>query len=217
MNRFSEIINESTDLQDFKDQLISIYDILGEPQTATMRFGEKLGYVFKWNLSFDIDQYNSEKEMMDLVTVFDIVRNQISSIRLKDYDVEFKIDGGFFIRLTPHTQDLGEGYKFVVGQNWRQIIVDHDQVTKFFKDRGYSIRSSKVFDNQLNETSNIVITTDSDLITTKQFEELFNAEIHKLYNEDETINRLIECNVSNQTIYISPDESKTYVVFDRSL
>jgi|LakMenEpi03Aug12_release.lakeMendotaPanAssembly.Ray.scaffolds.fasta_scaffold669663_1 hypothetical protein len=215
MNRFSQILNESTNPQELKDQFSTLQDILGEPQTATIRFGDKIGYVFRWSLDFNIGEYQGETEMENMLKVFEIIRSVVPNIKMKDYDVEFKIDEYFYVRLTPRTEDLGEGYKFVVGQNWRNIIIDYGQVSKFFKDRGFSIRSSKSNEEHFSQSSHLVIKTDADFLTTNQFANKLNEEINHLYNEEESINLLAECKVSDNVIFITPDEDKTYVIFDR--
>jgi hypothetical protein len=218
MNRFSEILNENNNFDEIEDHIVPISDILGKPSVATLKFGENDGYVFKWNLSFNIEEYNGSKEIKDILTVFECIKELTSSMkRLEGFDVDFKIDNSLFVRITPKSLSDGTDYKFIVGQNWRNIIIDYAQVAKFFKDRGFSIRSSKINDNEFNETSDIKIVTDADSIAIGQFESLFNQEIDFLYNQEESINKSISCEVNGSNIYIHPDEEKTYVIFNQDI
>jgi hypothetical protein len=218
MNKFSEILNETNNFDEMEGHIVPISNILGKPNVATMKFGEKEGYIFKWNLPFNIEQYNGSKEIGDILSLFDHIQSISSTInKVQGYDIDFKIDSGLFVRFTPSSEDIGEGYKFIVGQNWRNLIIDYAQVAKFFKDRRFSIRNTKINDNELNETSDIKITTDADNIATGQFESLFNAEVDLLYNQEESINKSLNCEVNGGNIYIYPEEKKTYVIFNQDI
>lgn len=217
MNKFSEILNETNNFEELEDHIVPISDILGKPNVATMKFGEKEGYVFKWNLPFNIEQYNGSKEIGDVLSLFEHIKSISSAIkRVQGYDVDFKIDSGLFVRFTPISEDTGEGYKFIVGQNWRNIIIDYAQVAKFFKDRGFTIRSAKVNDNEMAEISDIKIITDADNIATGEFESLFNGEVDLLHDQKE-INRSINCDSNGPNIFIYPEDEKTYVEFDQDI
>jgi hypothetical protein len=218
MNRFSEIVKESNSFEELEDHIIPISDVLGKPSIATLKFGDKDGYVFKWNLKFNIEEYNGSKEISDIVQVFESVKTLTNAMkRIEGYDVEFKIDYGFFVRLTPHTQSDGGDYKFIVGQNWRNIILDYGQIAKFFKDQGYSIRNTKIEDNEYEETSSVYIITDAPDYVTSQFKEKMESEIDLLYNQEETINRKINCTNNGGMVYVFPEEEKTFVIFNQQV
>lgn len=218
MNKFTELITESNDFEELEDHIVPISDMLGQPSIATLKFGDKNGYVFKWNLRFNIEEYNGSKEITDIIQVFESVKTLTFAMkRIEGYDVEFKIDNGFFVRLTPHTQSDGGDYKFVVGQNWRNIILDYGQIAKFFKDQGYSIRNTKIEDNEYEETSSIYIITDAPDYVTSQFKEKMESEIDLLYNQEETINRKINCTNNGGMVYVFPEEEKTFVIFNQEV
>jgi hypothetical protein len=218
MNRFSEIVKESNSFEELEDHIVPISDVLGKPNVATMNYGDKVGYVFKWNLKFKMEEYNGTKEIQDIMTVFECVKELTSAMkRIEGYDVEFKIDNAFFVRISPKTQHDDNDYKFIVGQNWRNIIIDFGQVAKFFKDQGYSIRNTKVEDNEYEETSSLYITTDAPNFVTRQFEDLFKSEFNYEYIDEESINRKINCNTNGGMIYIFPEDEKTFVVFNQEV
>jgi len=218
MNKFSEILNETNNFDEIEEHIVPISNILGKPNVATMKFGEKEGYIFKWNLPFDIEQYNGGKEISDVLSLFEHIQSISSAIKtIQGYEIDFKIDSGLFVRFIPNSEDISDGYKFIVGQNWRNLIIDYAQVAKFFKDRRFSIRNTKINNNELNETSDIKITTDADNIATSEFESLFNAEVDLLYNQEESINRSLNCESNGGNIYIYPEEEKTYIIFNQDI
>jgi hypothetical protein len=217
MNKFSQIINESQDFEELEDNFIPIYDTLGQPKISKFKLGEKFGYVFKWDLSFDLENYNGSKEILDVQKVFECIKTvSQSSKRILDFDVEFKINDGLFVRLTPKSSDTDAEYKFIIKQEYRQIILDYGMIAKFFKDRGYSIRKTRIEDNEYEETSSIYITTDAPDYITNQFEDLFLSEFNYEYDE-ENINRRINCSTNSGMIFIYPEEEKTYVVFNQEV
>lgn len=218
MNRFSEIINESKDFDEIEDHIVPISDVLGKPNVITMNYGNQVGYTFKWNLQFNIEQYNGSKEIQDILTVLECIKDLSNSMkRIEGYDVEFKIDNSLFVRISPKTQHDDNDYKFIVGQNWRNVIIDYGQVAKFFKDQGYSIRNTKTEDNEYEETSSLYIITDAPNYVTQQFEDLFKSEISYEYIDQESISRKITCSTNGGMVYIFPEDEKTFVIFNQEV
>ena len=219
MNKFSELINESKNFEELEDHFIPIYDILGKPSISTIKFGEKEGYTFKWNLNFEIENYNGSKEISDIMKIFECIKTiSQSTKRINEFDVEFKIQSqSLYVRLTPHTQHDDVDYKFIIGQNWRNIVIDYGQVAKFFKDQGYSIRNTKIEDNEYEETYSLYIITDAPDYVTRQFEDLFKSEFNYEYIDEESINRKVNCSTSGGMIYLFPEDEKTFVVFNQQV
>jgi len=219
MNRFTEIIKESTSLEDVANFLTPINEFLGQPKLATLNYGEDVGYIFKWSLQFNLEQFNGSNEIKGISKVFECVENlAIPMDQSQNFMVDFKIENNSLsVRFTPKSKNESSNYQFVVGQNWRNIILDYSQISKFFRDNGFSLRSAKVIDNDYKQTSDIKMVTDADLITNGVFESLFNEQVSKLYNEDESISRSISCDVNGQNIFIYPDEEQTYVIFNQDL
>lgn len=218
MNKFSDIINESKNFEELEDHFVPIYDILGQPSISTLKFGEKEGYIFKWKLNFEIENYNGSKEISEVMKIFQCIQTiSQSTKRILDFDVEFKINDGLYVRLTPQSSDTDAEYKFIVKQEYRQIILDYGMIAKFFKDRGYSIRNTRIEDNEYEETSSIYITTDAPDYITNQFEDLFLSEFNYEYIDEENINRRLGCTADGGMIFIYPEEEKTYVVFNQEV
>jgi hypothetical protein len=219
MNKFSEIINESQNFEELEDHFVPIYDVLGQPSISTLKFGEKNGYIFKWNLNFELENYNGPKEISDIMKIFECIKTiSQSTKRISDFDVEFKIQSeSLYVRLTPDTQHDDVDYKFIVGQDWRNIIIDYGHVAKFFKDQGYSIRNTKIEDNEYEETSSLYIITDAPDYVTRQFVDLFKSEFNFEYIDEESINRRINCSASAGMIYIFPEDEKTFVIFNQDI
>lgn len=218
MNKFSDIINESKNFEELEDHFVPIYDILGQPSISMLKFGDKEGYVFKWQLNFELENYNGTKEISDILGVFECIKTVSQSTkRILDFDVEFKIDNGLYVRLTPKSSDTDAQYKFIIKQEYRQIILDYGQIAKFLKDRGYSIRNTRIEDNEYEETSSIHIMTDAPSWVTNQFKSEFLSEFNYEYIDEENINRRINCSTEEGYIFIFPEDEKTYVVFNQEV
>jgi len=218
MNKFSELIDESKGFEEIEDNIIPISDVLGKPNLATINYGDQVGYVFQWKLDFNVEDYNGLKEVQDILTVFDCIKELSHNMkRIEGYDVEFKIDKSLYVRITPQTQESKIGYKFIEGQNWKYIIINYGQVARFFKDRGYNIRNTKSDENPYEETISITINTDAPDYVTNQFKELFANEIEVLYDKEESIDKKIDCTTNTGMVYIFPKQEKTYIVFNNQL
>lgn len=217
MNKFTETLNESNDFEVIENSITPISDILGRCNVTTLNFGEKSGYVFKWNLAFDVREYNGEKEVDIMIRIFEpLLDIQNLMKRVEGYQVEFKIDDFLSIRFTPDLTS-SQSYKFIVGQNWRNILIDYVQVVKFFKDKGYTIRNTKIEDNVYEDTSSIYIFTNADDLALQEFKQMIEGENEFLYNQEESINRPIGCNVSDGGVIIYPKEEKTFVIFNQTI
>lgn len=219
MNRFTEILNESKGFVELEGYILPISDVVGKHSVATLNFGDEVGYVFRWNLGFNINQYNGTKEVGDILKVFECIHDVAAAIeRVQSYIIDFKMDeNSLSVRMTPKSGNDSQDYKFIVGQNWRNIILDYAQIVKFFRDRGFSVRSSTIKDNEYNDTSDVTITTDADAVATGEFEDLFKSEFNHHYIDEETINREINCEVNGPNIYIYPTEEQTYVIFNQQV
>jgi len=55
------------------------------------------------------------------------------------------------------------------------------------------------------------------MIAIGEFESMFNKEVDVLYNEEESLNRSVTCDVNGSNIYIYPDEEETYVIFNQQV
>ena len=111
MNKFSEIINESINLDEVKKSLTYINAVLGYPDVSTFKMNEEEGYVFRWSLDFELDEYQGVSEIIRLLEIIRSVNNlSDSNIILDKFRMDFKIDEKLFIRLTPESISEIEDY-----------------------------------------------------------------------------------------------------------
>jgi len=107
--------NESSEFEEIEDTLLDIYDLLGEPTKDEYKVGSKTGYTLRWELGFQIDEFNGVDELDKITKVFDILKGiRSSQSRISGYDIEFKITHILIIRLTPHSDEVSDSYKFFI-------------------------------------------------------------------------------------------------------
>jgi len=211
MNKFSKLLNESLSFEEIEQQVLEISSVLGKPNVVTLNFGKDVGYVFKWDLKLNIEEYNGSVEIERVKKLFSMIEEiSLAMKRVQDYDVEFKIKEHLYVRFIPHTES-SESYEFIIGQNWREIRLDYSQVVKFFKDRGFRVKDVKLVDIEYKETTEVKIITDADELARSEFVSLFNDEANKKYNETEEINRFVICEDRGTEILIYPQEDQTFI------
>lgn len=226
-----KMFNESIEFEEIEDTLIDIYDILGDPKKSEFKVGDKLAYVLRWELPFSISQYNGVKELDQIAKVLECVRNVKSSQnRLTGYDVEFKISNILFIRLTPISDNPSTNYKFFVKQDFRSIIFSYGEIAKFFKDRGYSIKSVDDPTDKSSETSEVIVMSNAPSEVCQELTNLINNEISLVYKDNwesndegghlhayNSIYRKVSCESGEGYIRIYPEEEKTWIEIDNNI
>lgn len=211
MNKFSKLLNESLSFEEIEDHVLTISDVLGKPNVVTLNFGSKVGYVFKWNLQFNVEEYNGPQEVVKIKKLFGFIEDiSMAMVRIQDYDVEFKIKEQLYVRFIPHTE-VSDSYEFIMGQKWREIRLDYSQIVKFFKDRGFRVKDHTLTDNDYTQSTELKIVTDADELALSQFETQFNNEFDKKYNDTEEINRKLICQIRGSVINIFSDEDGTFI------
>lgn len=211
MNKFSKLLNESFSFEEIEGHVLEISDVLGKPNVVTLNFGREVGYVFKWDLKFNVEEYNGSVEIERVKKLFSMIDEiSLTMKRVRDYDVEFKIKEHLYVRFIPHTES-SESYEFILGQKWREIRIDYSQVVKFFKDRGFRVKDVKMIDIEYKESTEVKIITDADELARSEFVTLFNDEANRKYIETEELNRLVICEDRGIEILIYPEEEKTFI------
>mgnify|MGYP000604107609 CR=1 FL=1 len=79
-NLYSDIDNAFA-IHPIYNDILPITDIIGKHNVATLNFGEEVGYVFRWNLGFNINQYNGTKEVNDILKVFECLLQSHQSLQ----------------------------------------------------------------------------------------------------------------------------------------
>lgn len=216
MRKITQIIKEASEFEDMEDTLLLIYDLLGKPRISTFSVGESPAYVLKWTLDFSINEYQGSDVIDKVGKLFESIKEiRSSQRRIFRYRVEFKLAGVFlFIRLTPTSKSSSENYHFIKGQDWREIKLSYGEIARFFRDNGFSIKNIDIEDNELDETSSVIIVTNADTSTVRRFADMFNQE----FDSRKDIVRNIQANVyGGNSVSIFPEEEKTYVVIDQDI
>jgi hypothetical protein len=205
--------NESVEFEDIEDTLLEIYDVLGEPYKSEFDILGQKAYLLRWNLSFSMGIYNGVKELEPITKVLDCIKNiKSSQSRIRGYNIEFKITNILFIRLTPIPDKPSENYKFYVGSESRNVIFSYSEISKFFTDRGYTIKDIKEDEDMNYDTVSIEIVTDANRETHIEFIEMINQEI-----KASKLLRPVYSYISGNSTIIRPEDEKTYVRLDQNI
>ena len=206
--------NESSEFEEIEDTLLDIYDLLGEPTKDEYKVGSKTGYTLRWELGFQIDEFNGVDELDKITKVFDILKGiRSSQSRISGYDIEFKITHILIIRLTPHSDEVSDSYKFFIEQDGRMVLFSYGEIAKYLKDRGYRIKTVELEMYNHDDNSMFTVRTDAPGEVCVQLATLVKNELEKL-SEDE-LDRPIFVTGYNNGIEFVPEEEKCYVELDR--
>lgn len=212
MFRFTQLIKENVEFEDIEDALLSIYDTYGEPRVVRSNIDGSLAYSLRWDLGFSLNEY-SGVEVLDKTAKLFTSLSELKSTqkRLTQFDVDFKVSGTMlFVRFIPNKQSKEAGnYKFILGQNWREVQLKYSEIVRFFRDKGFKILNVEFEDNEAYETSTVIISTNADSQTLMEFERIFGENL-----EEKEVDRSVEIGLNGGRIEIYPPEEKTYVVLD---
>jgi hypothetical protein len=204
--------NESAEFEEIEDTLLEIYDLLGNPEKSEYNIGGKVAYTLIWPLGFVIDEYNGSKELDFISKVFDALKTiKSSQLRIRDYDVEFKIKDNLFVRLTPHNEEVSTSYKFVINHDYDIVTFSYGEITKFLKDRGYRIKNTEQDWYNHDENSSIKILTDAPNLVCQELVDLIGNECNEV-GEDEIFLDFI---YGDGFIELVPTEENLFVHLDR--
>jgi hypothetical protein len=212
MFKFSQLINENVEFEEIEDCLIFIYDNFGEPRVLKSNIDGGMAYNLIWNLNFNLSEYNGV-EVLDKTSKLFTSLSELKSTqkRLNQFEIDFKISHKLlYVRFIPKKQSKEAGnYKFIIGQEGREIKLKTSEIIRFYRDNGVKIKNINYEYNESSENCGISISTESNIIANKEFEELFKKELN---NSD--IDRQIELYYSSNCVNIDPFEEKTYIMLD---
>lgn len=206
--------NESVEFEEIEDTLLDIYDFLGEPRKEEYKVGDKNAYTLKWNLGFQVDEFNGVDKLEKITKVFDIIKSiRSSQSRISGYDIEFKITHQLIIRLTPHSDEISDSYKFFIKQDGRVVMFSYGEISKFLKDRGYRIKDTDVEVYNLDDNSSVSISTDAPSEIMVELATMITTELEALDEDD--YDRPVFVTGGTRSLSITPEEEKCYVELDR--
>lgn len=217
LKKIFENWNEKDDpvYKDLLDCLVYINDKFGQPTIYPTKYGNSKIWNVRWEIKMDFTEFNDAETMIsklrDLVEDIDDVLT--TGDKLEDYTVDMALVGTELkLRFTP--KDTGDdSYKFIVGQEWREIKLNITEITRFFNKNG--IKVIKVDDtdyNEISEQSSVTISFDkSDNVVFSDFRQRFEREKKQMEDSGE-IDRPFEISISHTTLHIYPEEEKTYIV-----
>jgi hypothetical protein len=201
--------------KDLLDCLVYINDKFGQPTIYPTKYGNSNVWNVRWDIKMDFNEFNDADAMItklrDIVEDIDDVLT--TADKLEDYTIDMAIVGTELkLRVTP--KETGDdNYKFIVGQDWREIKINITEITRFFNKNG--IKVIKVDDtdwNEISEQSSITIYLDKiDTEIYNQFSQIFNDEKTQM-EEDGDLDRSFEMSIGQKNINIYPTEEKTYIV-----
>ena len=218
MKYLKKIFEDKTDdpvYKDLLDCLVYINDKFGQPDIYSKKYGNSKVWNVKWEIKMDFTEFNDAETMIsklrDLIEDIDDVLT--AGDKLEDYTVDMAIVGTELkLRFTP--KDAGDdNYKFIVGQEWREIKLNITEITRFFNKNG--IKVIKVDDtdyNEISEQSSVTISFDkSDNVVFADFRQRFEREKRQMEDSGD-LDRPFEISISHGTLHIYPEEEKTYIV-----
>jgi len=201
--------------KDLLDHLVYINDKFGQPSIYSKKYGNSNVWNVRWEIKMDFTEFNDAETMIsklrDLVEDIDDVLT--TGDKLEDYTVDMALVGTELkLRFTP--KDAGDdNYKFIVGQEWREIKLNIIEITRFFNKNG--IKVIKVDDsdyNEITEQSSVTIHFDkSDNVVFGDFRQRFEREKKQMEDSGE-LDRPFEISLSHTSLHIYPEEEKTYIV-----
>jgi hypothetical protein len=200
---------------DILNSLVYINDKFGEPSIYPTKYGSSNVWNVRWEIKMDFTEFNDAETMIsklrDLVEDIDDVLT--TGDKLEDYTVDMALVGTELkLRFTP--KDTGDdNYKFIVGQDWREIKLNITEITRFFNKNG--IKVIKVDDtdyNEISEQSSVTIYFDkADNVVFGDFRQRFEREKKQMEDSGE-LDRPFEISFGGGNLQIYPEEEKTYIV-----
>jgi hypothetical protein len=102
INKLTEIMYESSLIEEIKLYFKSLTDMLGIPDMSTFKVEGKEGYVFRWDFEYCLDDYCPLSKSVEMRKIFEIITSVLEMDYLSsNFSIDFKLDGRLFIRLTP--------------------------------------------------------------------------------------------------------------------
>ena len=221
----------STDTQfdELMDNFLYINDTLGEPEVLKSKWtNSSFKYRLVWKLGINI--YDLQKPS-DIVEKLKLIVGNFEDIisaeeRVSDFTIKMSIDlhSRLVVEATPI--ELGsDNYQFIVGQMWREIRFNINEIERFLNKNDINIKTKEVIDEvETSDTTWIDIKTDQIPADVRQdLINRFNTELsEKLVDKIDysnrdgfkpQIDREVEIQVGQNFIKIYPFGEKTYLTF----
>ena len=216
MFKFTQLVKENVEFEDIEDALLPIYDMYGEPRVVKSNIDGGMAYSLRWDLGFSLSEYNGV-EVLDKTAKLFTSLSELKSTqkRLTEFDIDFKVGTSMlFVRFIPKKQSKEAGnYKFIIGQNGREIQLKLSEIVRFYRDKGVKMKNVEYEDNEMSENCSITISTESSGGVNSEFEEVFTSQYREMVKQDR-IDREIGVSSGTNYITIEPYEEKTYIVLD---
>lgn len=217
LRKFNESYVENTK-REIIDNFSYIIDILGDPKIVNKNWGEKHKWTITWELGLDLTIMNEASIVIDKLKKITTEIEDILSAqeRLKDYHFQISLSNKLIIEMIPEIKEK-DNYDFIIGQKWREIVIDETTIEQFFSSRGIRIIKKWIDDSDYIESSERCASYfrfdkyDSTIFT--DFITRFNNEANLKYN-DEVIDRDVEAHYQGlNTITFQSYGDKTYISF----
>lgn len=207
MKKFSNILNESINIEEIEDYFLSINDALGNPIKKSIGKGDFIIHEFCWKLDIRMEQYNDVSKIDKISIFFNSIRElKTSQLRINDYDIDFKLsEYNLSVRLIPKSKSTGN-YNFYINQDWRATNLSYLEIIRFFKDKGYSVIDIESSNDDYNESSSVTIYTNADTETNNEFAKLLNIELDEKLEDN-----AFRVSPRDSYINIYPVSEKTYI------
>jgi hypothetical protein len=194
--------------QDIEYAIGFIIDKLGDPNIKRERWGENMKFTYTWGLGINISHLNKAEDLINKIK--DIMEEMDDLIaakdRLPDYDIYMSIDTRIIIVFIPKENTSSEGYKFIIGQNRREIQLKKTEIERFFRTKGCTIIDTRSIET--DDTSSVEFTIDKqDSTSIEDFKTLFLDELR----DNENIDTELYIDTGNSTFEIYPDSEKRYI------
>jgi hypothetical protein len=194
--------------QDIEYAIGFIIDKLGDPIIKRERWGENMKFTYTWNLGLNISHLNKAEDLINRIK--DIMEEMDDLIAAKDrllyYDIYMSIDTRITIVFIPKEVELGN-FKFLIGQNGREIQLKKSEIERFFKSKDIIIIKTEETYNEYSEIGGIELTLSKGVAdVSNEFRELLLSELQE--NEDIDVDIFIS-GITHIEIY--PESEKRYV------
>lgn len=218
--KYLKKIFESTDDWDkvnkeITDSLVYINDKFGDPSIYSEKYGKSLIWNVKWDIKMNFSEFNDAEGMItklrDIVEDIDDVLT--TADRLENFTLDMALVGTELrLRFIPKDDGGVDTYRFINGQNGREISINISEITRYFNKNGVRVVKTDDDLNEIYQQSSVKITLDKrDAQVNTEFVSLFRSQKHEMETANR-LNRPFDLYINGTIIEIYPEEEKTYIV-----
>jgi len=210
LRRFNESKYEDLQ-QDINYAIGFVIDKLGDPDIKKEKWGDQMKFIYTWQLGMTISYLNRAE---DLINKLKDIMEEIDDIiaakdRLPDYDIYMSLSTKLTLVFLPKNIKDGD-YKFLIGQDGREIILNKSETERFFRNRDAVIINIRDEYNEISEIGSLHLTIDKqNREATREFSGLLDSEIRNNDNIDVDI----YINPGSSYVEIYPESEKRYIIF----